>query len=118
MLLIDYLCSKYKSEIRRAQNLLFFLIITLPSFCGKVNTFLASHIHDYQSLHDIFTQDLKSVLRPISQSANTFISPCDGFLSVVDHLTPESKFIVKEQEYTVAERSRKNGRGNWQVSGQ
>lgn len=60
-------------------------------------------LHDYKSLHDIFTRELKPGVRPIAKTADAFISPCDGVLSVIDDLTPESKFIVKEQEYTVAE---------------
>ncbi|WP_255509746.1 phosphatidylserine decarboxylase [Jeotgalibacillus sp. S-D1] len=60
-------------------------------------------IHEFRSLHDIFTRELNSDVRPIAESADAFISPCDGVLSVVDHLTEDSTFIVKEQEYTVAE---------------
>ncbi|KIL43086.1 phosphatidylserine decarboxylase [Jeotgalibacillus campisalis] len=60
-------------------------------------------IHEYQSLHDLFTRELKADVRPIAASPGSFISPCDGVLSVVDDLTEDSTFTVKGQEYTVAE---------------
>ena len=60
-------------------------------------------LHEYDSLHDVFTRELKHDVRPIADSAGAFVSPCDGFLSVVDHLTNESRFTVKGQEYTVEE---------------
>ncbi|PPA69523.1 phosphatidylserine decarboxylase [Jeotgalibacillus proteolyticus] len=78
----------------------------IPSFTRlyKLNLQEASReIHEYKSLHDLFTRELKTDIRPIANSPDAFISPCDSVLSVVNHLTTESIFLVKGQEYTVAE---------------
>jgi phosphatidylserine decarboxylase len=60
-------------------------------------------MREYGTLHDIFTRELKPGARPIPDAADAFVSPCDGYLSVVDDLTPESTFMVKGQNYTVEE---------------
>jgi phosphatidylserine decarboxylase len=60
-------------------------------------------LREYGTLHDIFTRELKPDVRPIPDVADAFISPCDGYLSIVDHLTKDSTFTVKGQEYTVEE---------------
>ncbi|MEM5018319.1 phosphatidylserine decarboxylase [Metabacillus indicus] len=70
----------------------------------KLNLQEASkNLQDYQSLHDLFTRELKPGVRPIAEEQDAFVSPSDSVLSVVDHLTPESRFVVKGQEYTVEE---------------
>jgi phosphatidylserine decarboxylase len=60
-------------------------------------------LRDYGTLHDIFTRELKPDARPVADSPDAFVSPCDAYLSVVDDLTPESTFMVKGQDYTVEE---------------
>jgi phosphatidylserine decarboxylase len=60
-------------------------------------------LREYGTLHDIFTRELTPDARPVASSADAFVSPCDGYLSVVDDLTPESTFMVKGQNYTVEE---------------
>ncbi|ANC75720.1 phosphatidylserine decarboxylase [Fictibacillus phosphorivorans] len=78
----------------------------IPSFVKlyKININEATReLKEYHSLHDVFIRDLRPDARPVPSEAHAFVSPCDAVLSVVDHLTEESRFTVKGQEYTVAE---------------
>ncbi|MGD7043239.1 phosphatidylserine decarboxylase [Jeotgalibacillus proteolyticus] len=78
----------------------------IRSFAGlyKLNMEEAHRsIHEYQSLHDLFTRQLKEDARPLAEPADAFISPCDGVLSVVEELTKDSTFVVKGQNYTISE---------------
>lgn len=63
----------------------------------------AEPLESYSSLHAFFTRHLKDGARPIDSAAHTLVSPCDGNLSVVEHITEESRFTVKGQSYTLAE---------------
>lgn len=60
-------------------------------------------LESYKTLHDLFVRNLKETVRPIDQSEQAVVSPCDGVLSVVEDLTEDSRFTVKGQTYSVSE---------------
>lgn len=54
----------------------------------------------YRSYNDFFIRKIKPGARPIAKSENALISPCDGKLSV-HRITRDSRFYIKDTEYTV-----------------
>ncbi len=59
----------------------------------------------YHSYNDFFTRKIKSSLRPISEDKESFISPCDGKLSIYPILKDEEGrncFRIKHTCYTLA----------------
>ncbi|MDY0410324.1 phosphatidylserine decarboxylase [Paracerasibacillus soli] len=56
-------------------------------------------IHQYGSLHDFFTRQLKDNLRPIDASPNTLISPVDGVLSDMGPIMKNQTFFIKDRLY-------------------
>ncbi len=54
----------------------------------------------YKSFNDFFTRRVKGECRPVDLSGSSFISPCDGYLSVYP-VSADGTFNVKGFNYTV-----------------
>ena len=57
---------------------------------------------EYRNFNDFFTRRIRSELRPIEQSADAFVAPCDGLLSVYP-IEKGRVMPIKQSEYTVAD---------------
>ncbi len=57
---------------------------------------------EYRNFNDFFTRRIRPELRPIEQSADAFVAPCDGLLSVYP-IEKGSVYPIKQSEYTVAD---------------
>lgn len=55
---------------------------------------------DYESFNAFFTRRIKAENRPFCMNENSFISPCDGKLSVYD-INENCEFEIKNFKYTV-----------------
>lgn len=60
-------------------------------------------LHEYKSLHELFTRRLKEGTRPIDADEHALVSPVDGVLAHVGPLNEQSAFRVKGQDYTLDE---------------
>ncbi|WP_078428879.1 phosphatidylserine decarboxylase [Alkalihalobacterium alkalinitrilicum] len=60
-------------------------------------------LHEYKSLHELFTRRLKEGTRPIDLNQHALVSPVDGVLAHVGSLNEQSAFRVKGQDYTLQE---------------
>ena len=56
----------------------------------------------YGSYNDFFTRRIQKQYRPLAQGEQYLISPCDGKASVY-RIGKQSRFFIKETEYTVAQ---------------
>lgn len=57
---------------------------------------------DYTSFNDLFTRGVRPELRPIPQSADQFLCPCDGKIQEIGQIDDEKILTVKGVEYTVS----------------
>ncbi|WP_110926953.1 phosphatidylserine decarboxylase [Bacillus massiliglaciei] len=57
----------------------------------------------YETLHDLFTRQLKEGARPITEDALAVASPVDGVLEDVGEIQPEKQIIVKDKVYSMTE---------------
>ncbi len=55
---------------------------------------------EYASYNDFFTRQIRKEFRPIAGDKNTFISPCDGKLSIYP-VEKNRKFSIKNTDYTL-----------------
>lgn len=55
---------------------------------------------DFTCFNDFFTRQLKEGVRPMDMTPHTFVSPCDGRLSVYP-ITKEGTFTIKGGTYTL-----------------
>lgn len=73
----------------------------------------------YLSYNDFFTRRIKEGERPVAEGENLLISPCDGKATVC-RIGGDSRFFIKDTEYTVSQllRNKKLGEkftGGWAV---
>ncbi|MDO6823185.1 archaetidylserine decarboxylase [Marinobacter sp. 1_MG-2023] len=57
----------------------------------------------YASFNAFFTRALKPGLRPIAEGASTFVSPADGTISQLGHVTGDRVFQAKGQSFSLTE---------------
>lgn len=55
---------------------------------------------EYSSYNDFFMRKIKEEKRPINNTEENFISPCDSKLSIYK-ISDDSKFMIKNTEYTL-----------------
>ncbi|OIJ16651.1 phosphatidylserine decarboxylase [Anaerobacillus alkalilacustris] len=60
-------------------------------------------LHQYSSLQELFIRNLKEDARIIDPHPNSMISPVDGILADVGHITEHCTFHVKNQDYSLME---------------
>lgn len=59
-------------------------------------------IDNWQCFNEFFTRELKSGKRVIDNDENSFISPCDSYLSIYK-ISEDSTFKIKDSVYTIEE---------------
>ncbi|MCP8967201.1 phosphatidylserine decarboxylase [Ectobacillus ponti] len=64
---------------------------------------MEKELHEYRTLHELFTRRLKEGRRPIEQSADIIISPVDGVFADAGPITEDKVFHVKGKNYSVAD---------------
>ena len=64
-------------------------------------TELEQPLGDYASFNALFTRGVKPELRPIAQSSNHFLCPCDGRVQDVGRIKEDKILTVKGIEYTI-----------------
>lgn len=69
--------------------------------------FYEGDIEDYRSLASFFTRKLDSVTRPLIKDENSFLSPCDGVVTVLEKVNADVATQVKGKRYLVSELVRK-----------
>ena len=57
----------------------------------------------FRSLHDCFTRELEPGARPVDQTANVLVSPCDGIVVAAGQIRDASLLQVKGSHYTLEE---------------
>ncbi|WP_180316652.1 phosphatidylserine decarboxylase [Shouchella shacheensis] len=78
----------------------------IPSFCKTFRLEMAEakdSVDSFQSLHELFTRELREDVRSISASPRNLISPVDGRCAEVGTLSNDVQFEVKGQRYSFAE---------------
>lgn len=55
---------------------------------------------EFRSYNDFFTREIKPSARPLNDAENVLVSPCDGKATVC-RIGPDSRFFIKDTEYTV-----------------
>lgn len=55
---------------------------------------------EFRSYNDFFTREIKPEVRPLNDAENVLVSPCDG-KAVVCRIGRDSRFYIKDTEYTV-----------------
>ncbi|MFC0557967.1 phosphatidylserine decarboxylase [Halalkalibacter alkalisediminis] len=60
-------------------------------------------LNEFVNLHDLFTRELKSGVRPIDTEEDAFVSPVDGVVAHFGKLEEKTYFHVKGQTYTIEE---------------
>jgi phosphatidylserine decarboxylase len=58
---------------------------------------------DFKSLHDCFTRELKDGARPIDESPNHLISPCDGLVGACGSIAADTMLQAKGFPYALSE---------------
>ncbi|MBP3951350.1 phosphatidylserine decarboxylase [Bacillus suaedae] len=79
---------------------------TVPSYAKVFNidqTEMAKSLHEYKTLHELFTRELKLDARVIDQDSNSIVSPVDGIISQSGKLMDGTTFHVKGQNYCIKE---------------
>lgn len=61
------------------------------------------HASDYRSLNEFFTRRLKAGLRPIHPHEASLVSPVDAVITGIGPISPNHRFEVKGQTYTLEE---------------
>lgn len=75
--------------------------VLIQPFLNKSGIDMSEYeVHDYQSFNDFFTRKIKKEKRPIEQSAQCLISPCDGAALVLP-IDEDAVFHIKRSTYTV-----------------
>ena len=77
--------------------------------CVLIRPFIRKHRIDmeqfeaveYKSYNEFFSRKICPQMRPIDHDSRHLISPCDSKLTVLP-ITPDSRFTLKDTEYTVA----------------
>lgn len=64
-------------------------------------------LEDYPSLNLFFTRKIDSDIRPLINESGSFLSPCDGKLSLLEHITTDIATQVKGRFYFLSELIRK-----------
>lgn len=73
----------------------------IKPFIRKNHINITEYICDnFKCFNDCFSRKIKQGLRPVDESPESLISPCDGFLSVY-HITDKTILPVKQSQYTV-----------------
>ena len=57
---------------------------------------------NFRCFNDFFTRQVKEGRRPVDMSADTLISPCDGYLSAY-RISPDAEFSIKHSWYNVSD---------------
>lgn len=71
------------------------------SFARKHHIDMSEYPHvRYRSFNDFFTRKILAEKRPIDSTPEALIAPCDSKLSVYE-IGPDSRFLVKNTEYTM-----------------
>lgn len=76
----------------------------IPSYkkTFKIDSNLAvKPMHEFSSLHDFFTRQLKEEVRPIDTNEKTIVSPVDAKIESFGTIMPTGTFSVKGQEYSI-----------------
>ena len=60
---------------------------------------MARQLHEYKSLQDLFTRELKPGIRPVDPSPQSVVSPVDGVLTSFGKISEQDSFLVKGQDY-------------------
>ena len=60
-------------------------------------------LDDYDSLCAFFTRKLDPSVRPLKKDENTFLSPCDGVVSVLENIHADVATQVKGKNYLVSD---------------
>ena len=58
---------------------------------------------DFQSLHELFTRELKAGVRPICSHENSVVSPVDAVLENYGTITEDKNILVKGKTYSIEE---------------
>ena len=90
-----FAASKNKS-IKKA-----FISLYLKRFDIKMNEALNEDPFDYESFNDFFTRELKPELRPIDQSDNSIIAPCDGLISQCGQISDNNIIQAKSKIFNL-----------------
>lgn len=80
--------------------------IYIKKFVKKFNIDMNQYeknVNDFSSFNDFFYRKLSADSRPLNNSANEFISPCDGKLLAIEDLDDDSSFRVKGFKYNVSD---------------
>ncbi|AXI26082.1 phosphatidylserine decarboxylase [Gemella sp. ND 6198] len=62
---------------------------------------ILDELDDFRNLNEFFIRKLHPNARPIDKKEDSFVSPTDGVISEVGHISENSTFIVKNQVYNV-----------------
>lgn len=96
--IISFLLRKFTtSKLSKIINASFVKIYNI-----NVNE-MEKDLHDYESLHCLFTRKLKPGLRPVDNRANSIVSPVDGIIAETGIIDDRVSFFVKGQTYQLAE---------------
>ncbi len=60
-------------------------------------------LHEYRSLHDLFTRKLKAGIRPIADGARTVVSPVDAVFEDFGPIRDDKMIEVKGKVYSIEE---------------
>lgn len=76
-------------------------VFLIKPFISKNNIDLNDYkIKKWKSFNEFFTRELKPYARPVENDKDSFISPCDGLLTVYD---TDERFNIKGYDYTLKE---------------
>jgi phosphatidylserine decarboxylase len=77
----------------------------------KIDSFVKKHsiqmdqfekkISEFKSFNDFFIRKLKTGIRSITQDQNIFVSPADGKLFVIEKISQEVSFFVKNEKFNL-----------------
>jgi len=77
--------------------------LLIPHFVRRNGIDLSQYLQRrYTSFNDFFTRQIDPACRPIDQTPESLISPCDSRLSVYP-IDETQRFFIKNTEYTVAQ---------------
>ncbi len=57
----------------------------------------------FENFDAFFTRRLRDGVRPVDRAEEAIVSPCDGLVHAVGHVDPQSRFLVKGNEYTAVD---------------
>jgi phosphatidylserine decarboxylase len=78
----------------------------IPSFVNtyKINVDeMKRDLNEYESLHDLFTRQLKQGLRPIAEGESVVTSPVDAVIEEFGSIETNQTFIAKGKPYSISE---------------